>query len=213
MAEAIGAVAGIAALAQSACESSIALYQLVKSFRSHNSRVRELVLELGALCEVLRALRNHTQETKTDVSSLEIPLQQCTSVCADFGRQLAKCAAHSDASGTSFRDWAKLRYMGDDIDGFRRLISSYKLTMTIALNDANLYVPSASTLSKPQRRPLIVPIVKLRQRQRRVSRLIMILSKRRRKICGIVYKAWTKSLTIYSEIKPRHPAKIFKQPG
>lgn len=141
MAEAIGAVAGIVALAQSAFESSVALHQLVKSFRSHNSRVRELGLELGALCEVLGALSKHTQETKTDVSSLKIPLQQCTNVCTDFGRQLTKCAAHSKASGTSFRDWTKLRFMGDDIDGFRRLIASYKLTMTIALNDANLYVP------------------------------------------------------------------------
>lgn len=32
-------------------------------------------------------------------------------------------------SRTSFRDWAKLRYMGDDIDGFRRLLAGYKLTI------------------------------------------------------------------------------------
>jgi hypothetical protein len=30
--------------------------------------------------------------------------------------------------------------MGEDIDGFRRLLGGYKLTISIALTDANLYV-------------------------------------------------------------------------
>ncbi|XP_044717868.1 uncharacterized protein HRG_08510 [Hirsutella rhossiliensis] len=45
---------------------------------------------------------------------------------------------------TTFRGWAKLKYMGDDIDGFRRLLSGYKSTITIALTDANLRVCSAT---------------------------------------------------------------------
>ncbi|KAH8751160.1 hypothetical protein BGZ57DRAFT_775119, partial [Hyaloscypha finlandica] len=45
---------------------------------------------------------------------------------------------------TSFRDWAKLRYMGDNIDGFRQLLAGYKSTIIIALTDANLRKSSAS---------------------------------------------------------------------
>ncbi|XP_044715337.1 uncharacterized protein HRG_10916 [Hirsutella rhossiliensis] len=55
-----------------------------------------------------------------------------------------KCVSQSGGTQTTFRGWAKLKYMGDDIDGFRRLLSGYKSTITIALTDANLRVCSAT---------------------------------------------------------------------
>lgn len=39
---------------------------------------------------------------------------------------------------TNFRDWARLKYIGVDIDGFRRLLAGYKATINIALTDVNL---------------------------------------------------------------------------
>jgi hypothetical protein len=138
MAEAAGAAATVLTLAQFAFQSSIALYQLLKSFENHNSRVRDLESELSALSEVLSALAGTIEARKGDMSTLKIPLQQCGNVCADFRKEVVKCCTHSNSTRTSFRDWAKLRYMGDDMDGFRRLISSYKLTISIALSDATL---------------------------------------------------------------------------
>ena len=138
MAETVGVAATALALAQFAFQSSITLYQLLKSFGSHNSRVRDLESELNALSEVLSALAGTMEASKADMSTLKIPLQQCGNVCADFYKEIVKCSTHSNGTRTSFRDWAKLRYMGDDMDGFRRLISSYKLTISIALSDATL---------------------------------------------------------------------------
>ncbi|KAL7954775.1 hypothetical protein V8C34DRAFT_317028 [Trichoderma compactum] len=74
-------------------------------------RVRELAEEAGALSEVLGSL----VET-----------------------QIKKVSSRSTGTRTSLRDWAKLQYMGEDMDGFRRLLAGYKMTITIALTDANL---------------------------------------------------------------------------
>jgi hypothetical protein len=38
--------------------------------------------------------------------------------------------------------------MGDDIDGFRRLLAGYKLTINIALTDANLQVSMILRMAK-----------------------------------------------------------------
>ncbi|RYZ82189.1 MAG: hypothetical protein EOP04_22545, partial [Proteobacteria bacterium] len=53
---------------------------------------------------------------------------------------------HSNGSKNSFRDWAKLKYMGDDIIGFKNMITGYTSIITIALCDANLYVNSILVL-------------------------------------------------------------------
>ncbi|PCG99277.1 Hypothetical protein PENO1_050510 [Penicillium occitanis (nom. inval.)] len=58
--------------------------------------------------------------------------------CEDFKKIILRCSSTSGTDHKSFRGWAKLTYMGDDIDGFRRLLGSYKLTINLALTDANL---------------------------------------------------------------------------
>ena len=95
--------------------------------------------ELNALGSVLSSL-NETLEAVTDVdfSALEIPLKRCGTTCQEFERELSKCSSRSGSGRSSFRDWAKLRYMGEDIDGFRRLLAGYKVTVSIALTDAHL---------------------------------------------------------------------------
>ncbi|CAG8910134.1 unnamed protein product [Penicillium egyptiacum] len=77
-------------------------------------------------------------ETDTNLASLEHPLLRCGNACRDFEEELKKCSTRSRAGKTSFRDWAKLKYMGEDIDGFRRMLAGYKSTIIIALTDANL---------------------------------------------------------------------------
>jgi hypothetical protein len=139
MAEPIGLAAGLLALATFAFQSSITLYNTIQSFQSHPKRVRDLIEELEALSGVLGPLSETVSATTdVDLSTLDLPLLRCGNACKEFEQVLLKSSSRSGGSQTSFRDWAKLRYMGDDIDGFRRLLAGYKLTICIALTDANL---------------------------------------------------------------------------
>lgn len=139
MAEPISLASGLLALANFAFHSSITLYNTIQSFQSHPKRVRDLTEELEALSGVLGPLSETVgAATDVDLSTLDLPLLRCGNACKEFEQELLKCSSRSGSSRTSFRDWAKLTYMGDDIDGFRRLLAGYKLTICIALTDANL---------------------------------------------------------------------------
>jgi hypothetical protein len=139
MAEPIGLASGLLTLATFAFQSSIALINTVHSFQSHPKRVRDLIEELEALKGVLGPLTETVRDiTDVDLSALDLPLLRCGNSCREFEQEIKKCSSRSGGSRTSFRDWTKLRYMGEDIDGFRRVLAGYKLTISIALTDANL---------------------------------------------------------------------------
>ncbi|PIG88198.1 hypothetical protein AARAC_010708 [Aspergillus arachidicola] len=144
MAEPVGLASGLLALATFAFKASLSLYETVNSFRSHTKRVRDLIEELEALSGVLAPLQELLDTTTHEnLSALELPLRRCGNACSEFEQEIIKCSSRS-ANRTSFRDWAKLRYLGDDIDGFRRMLSGYKLTINVALTDANLRKSSAN---------------------------------------------------------------------
>lgn len=139
MAEPISLASGLLALATFACQSSIALYSTVQSFKVHPKRVRDLEEELKDLSGVLHSLTDTVcATTDIDLSALDLPLLRCGNACKEFEQELLKCSSRSKDGRASFRDWARLRYMGDDIDGFRQLLAGYKSTINIALADANL---------------------------------------------------------------------------
>ncbi|KAK3070783.1 hypothetical protein LTR53_009844 [Teratosphaeriaceae sp. CCFEE 6253] len=148
MAETIGVASGVLTLAAFAFKSSVSLYQTTKSFRSHLPRVRDLVDETAALSGVLSSLNEMVHAiADVDMSALSLPLLRCGKACKDFEDALLKCSSRSTEERTSFRDLAKLKYMGEDLDGFRRLLTGYKLTISIALTDANLRRSSATAES------------------------------------------------------------------
>lgn len=95
--------------------------------------------ELEALSGVLGPLSETVSATNdVNLSILDRPLLRCGNACKEFEQELLKCSSRSDGNRTSFRDWAKLRYIGEDIDGFRRLLAGYKLTICIALTHVHL---------------------------------------------------------------------------
>ncbi|KAK5074422.1 hypothetical protein LTR70_010235 [Exophiala xenobiotica] len=151
MAEPISLASGLLALATFALQSSVTLYNRILSFKSHHTRVRDLVEvleELQGLSEVLNPLSETIRATtEIDFSPLDLPLLRCGNACKEFEQELLKCSSRSSNDRTSFRDWARLRYMGDDIDNFRRILAGYKLTITIALADANLRQSSVTVES------------------------------------------------------------------
>ncbi|GAM42363.1 hypothetical protein TCE0_044r16268 [Talaromyces pinophilus] len=140
MAEVVGLASGLLALASFAFQSSVTLYETVKGFHSHPKRVRDLIEELEALIGVLGPLKEMVASPAgTSLPALDLPLKRCGNACKEFEQQLLKCLSRSGGDRKSFRDWARLRYMKDDIDGFRRLLAGYKLTINIALTDATLH--------------------------------------------------------------------------
>ena len=139
MAEPISLASGLLALSTFAFQCSVSLYETVNSFRSHPKRVRELLEELEALNGVLGPLADIANTTSDiDLSALALPLLRCGSACKEFQQEIIKCSARSDDNRTSFRDWARLKYLGHDINEFRLLLAGYKATISIALTYANL---------------------------------------------------------------------------
>ncbi|KAJ5503362.1 hypothetical protein N7463_006236 [Penicillium fimorum] len=101
----------------------------------------DLLAELEALSTVLAPLVDLVKSNSSvDLSCLELPLLRCGNVCQEFQQEVLKCASRSNSSGTSFRDWARLRYIGNNIDDSRGLLAGYKAAVNIAFSDANLQV-------------------------------------------------------------------------
>lgn len=139
MADPVSLASGILALVIFAHNSCLTLHSTIQSFKNHPKRVRDLIEELEALINVLESLgdtmRSHTD---TDLPALDLPLRRCGSACDEFLRELQNCCSRSGSDRQSFRDWAKLRYMGDDINDFKDSLAAYKSTINIALNDMQL---------------------------------------------------------------------------
>lgn len=138
MAEVIGVASGLLTLAAFGLKASTSLYQTIRGYNSHQRTVRELREELEDLTQVLASLNDAIAESEADFIALKLPLFRCGNACRDFEAIIIKCAEHSNGSRASFRDWARLRYMGDDVAGFKNMLAGYKSTITIALCSVNL---------------------------------------------------------------------------
>jgi chromosome segregation ATPase len=140
MGEVIGVSSGIVTLLSLTIESSTVLYRTIKSLQNKEKTVRELRGELHDLVEVLRTLQGSIGNVDVDIEALQAPLQRCRDACEDFKKLVNKYTEHSTDERTSVRDWFKLRYIGEDISGFKNSLACHKSTITIALAYANLCV-------------------------------------------------------------------------
>ncbi|KAM5342224.1 hypothetical protein ACJ41O_015255 [Fusarium nematophilum] len=151
MAEPIGVASGLVAFAAVALKASFVLIETIRSFGHQPKQVRDLIEELETLGGVLSTLTETIDASTTvDLSALELPLKRCGNACTEFRQEILNCLSRSGGDRSSFRDWVKLRYMGDDINSFNQLLAGYKSTINIALTDANLRksVVTAETLEK-----------------------------------------------------------------
>lgn len=137
MADPASAAPGIPTLVEFALQSSKDLYSTVSSFQSNQTTVRNLRKELESLNEALETLRR-TANTNVDVTSLNLPLRRCARACEDFKDSLNRSAEHSSGSRAAFEDWAKIRYIGDDITDIKNVLASCKSTIIILLVDVNV---------------------------------------------------------------------------
>lgn len=141
MAEVIGIASGLAGLVSLTLQSSTTLFRTVQSLRNREKSIRDLRDALQDLDEVLNILRESISTAPfLNSGIIERPLGRCCKACNDFNALIISCSEHSTDNKFSIRDWAKLRYMGEDVVGFQTMISGYKSTITIALAYANMYV-------------------------------------------------------------------------
>lgn len=139
MADPLGLASGTLALATFAFQSSVSLYETVKRLHSHPKRVRDLLGELEALSHVLARFVDLIKSNYTgDLSLLDLPLLRCGNTCKEFQQELLRFVSRSNSNQSSFRDWARMTYMGDNINDFCDLLAGYKATINIALTDAAL---------------------------------------------------------------------------
>ncbi|KIW11743.1 hypothetical protein PV08_09015 [Exophiala spinifera] len=145
MAEVVGAISGVSALVTGTLQGSIILLNTIKSYKGHQTLVHEFLDGLAAFIQVLNKLDETIKSVReVDFSMLEIPLRQCDHTCKALYEELLKCVSRSNDTHTSLRDWLRLKYMGEDIDGIRRLLAEHKMTIQIALADVNLRESSAT---------------------------------------------------------------------
>ena len=140
MAEPIRIASGLLTLAVFAVQSSRSLYRAIRSFQNNHRTIRELREELEALSGVLLSLHKTAAKNDVDLTALKLPLFRCDKTCGDLEAVITKFTAHSSDVRTSFRDWAKLKYIRDNIIGFKNMLANYKSTISIALADVNLSV-------------------------------------------------------------------------
>ncbi|KAJ6016359.1 hypothetical protein N7540_010950 [Penicillium herquei] len=141
MAEIIGIASGLAGLVSFTLESSRTLFSTVQSLRNREKAIRSLREALQDLQEVLEILQDsiHTSPFLNS-GIIERPLDRCCKACIDFNSLIVACSEHSTPNHFSIRDWAKLRYMGEDVTGFQNMLSGYKSTITIALAYSNVHL-------------------------------------------------------------------------
>ncbi|KAH8658388.1 hypothetical protein BX600DRAFT_65483 [Xylariales sp. PMI_506] len=145
MADAVGLASGLVALATFAFQASVNLRNLIVSYQRHPKSVRDLLDELKALEAVLTQLQEAAPTIQNvDLSALEFPLKRCGAACGEFQKEIERHTTRSGSDRTSFRDWLKLKYMGDDISAFGLTLAGYKSTITVALAYATLRQTSAT---------------------------------------------------------------------
>jgi hypothetical protein len=152
MAEILGIVASSLTIVEVTFKSVTSLYEAVDSYNNHQRNVLQLKGELEALRAALRSLAELDDDNRPTIKPLVAPLRQCSKVCQDFEVLLRKRTARSGGSKASFRDWARLRYLGGDITAFASMLAGYKSIILITLADVNM-------LDKPTSRSVTLTIV------------------------------------------------------
>ena len=139
MAEPVSLAASLVTLAGFAFQTSKSLYEAVDGLKSSKRTIRELREELEALNHALDALQKLAADNEKALETLKLPLLRCAKICREFGDVINKIST-PDQQRTSFRDWAKLQYMGSDITHIKNTLAGYKATINIAIGGATLYV-------------------------------------------------------------------------
>ncbi|KAK8096329.1 uncharacterized protein PG998_014197 [Apiospora kogelbergensis] len=138
MADPLSVSSALLAIITATATATKTLHETIQTFKNHQRCIRQLLDELAGLAGVLDSLRASAVQGDDIFEPLKLPLLQCSRACSEFRELVLRCNKHAGGSRTSFRDWARLRYMDADIQSFASMLAGYKSTIAIAVADANL---------------------------------------------------------------------------
>jgi archaellum component FlaC len=131
-------VIGTLTLVQLCIKSSALLYDAVNSIKTKNQEIKLFVAEIKSLIDVLQALEQNVEKDANTFGSLNCVLEQCQYACDNLNKAVAKASGDSKQQFEGIKIWIRLKRHEGDIEAFKKLIDSYKATLTIAIADANL---------------------------------------------------------------------------
>ncbi|KAK5103205.1 hypothetical protein LTS08_004010 [Lithohypha guttulata] len=137
MAEVIGAVSGLAALIGIACKGIQSLIKCLKEIHNAPDVVLELIAQLEAILVVLQSLEKTIDGDDDALKTLKGPIEWCGTACIQLRTRLIGLGSNQ-SHASRLVDWTKLKFMGNDIEDFKKAMASYKSTICIAVGDVNL---------------------------------------------------------------------------
>ena len=142
MAEVLGAVSSVLAIATVTLQLSKSAYETISSFRSQRQDVSDVQSDLATLAGVLEFVGEQAKASPNDrrLEALRGPLSCCQTIVQDIHESLAQCTRHAQDQRGSVRTWLKLRYHEKGFVEAKERLSSYKATLCIALDTMNMYV-------------------------------------------------------------------------
>lgn len=152
MAEVLGVVSSVLAIATVAVQLSISTYETIASFRSQRQDIQDVQSDLAALTVVLEHILKQGEATPDDqrFETLKVPLSCCEKILREIHESLAECTRHAKDHRDSVRTWLKLHYREKSFNEAKERLSSYKATLCVAFDTMNMYTchltPLASAL-------------------------------------------------------------------
>ncbi|KAH6629795.1 hypothetical protein C7974DRAFT_413554 [Boeremia exigua] len=130
-------VVGTLGLVQLCIKSSALLRDAIQSINSGHRETKNLLTEIESLIGILVSLERNIRAEKDTFSSLDFVLEQCTRACDDLNKAVSRALGGRKQSD-GIKTWIRLKRQETDIEEFRKLVDSYKATLTIAIADVNL---------------------------------------------------------------------------
>ncbi len=107
--------ASVLAVVTAAIQTTKSLCATVKRYKERDKTLSRLQRELEDLTNILISVQEVVDSEAPMLTLLKRPIYRCKQVCHDFQEAMEK---FSEKSKMGFRDWAKMEFMADDINGF-----------------------------------------------------------------------------------------------
>jgi len=130
MADPLSISVSVLAVVTAAIKSTKSLSATVGRYKDRDKILNRLQHALEDLINVLSSLEGVVASEAPILPILQGPVGRCSQVCREFEEAMK---TFSGMSKTGFRDWAKMEFMRDDINGFMDTLASYKSTILVGL--------------------------------------------------------------------------------
>lgn len=130
MADPLSIGVSVLAIVTGAIQSTTSLRAVVSRYKARDKTLIRLHDELDGLVNILNSLEQAAGSEASIWALLKGPVSQCSKTCREFEVVMEKFAGKSV---TGLRDWAKMEFMRDDINGFIDTLAAYKATITVGL--------------------------------------------------------------------------------